>query len=72
VPSSGILQPSEQESFFDQLLGDRNLQKILNVALSIEHNPVARYLAERTPCPRSIGDITQAWAIICPRPIIGM
>lgn len=33
--------------FFDQLLADRKLQKVLNVALSVEHNPVARYIAER-------------------------
>ncbi len=41
--------------FFDQLLGvgaaspleNRKFQKVLNVALSIEHNPVARYIAER-------------------------
>ncbi len=33
--------------FFQQLLGDRKLQNILNVALLIERNPVARYIAER-------------------------
>jgi hypothetical protein len=34
--------------FLDQLpLADSNLQKILKIALSIEHNPVARYLVER-------------------------
>ncbi len=34
--------------FFDQLhLGNRDFQKILNVALSVEHNPIARYLVER-------------------------
>ncbi|HEY9707891.1 MAG TPA: hypothetical protein V6D48_06770, partial [Oculatellaceae cyanobacterium] len=31
--------------FFDQIpLADSNLQKILKVGLSIEHNPVVRYL----------------------------
>jgi DNA-binding CsgD family transcriptional regulator len=56
--------------FFDQLpLADGNLQKILNVALSIEHNPVARYLAERhTPVHEGLVTSPKAWAIICPRP----
>jgi DNA-binding CsgD family transcriptional regulator len=56
--------------FFDQLpLADSNLQKILNVALSIEHNPVARYLAERhTPIHEGLVTSPKAWAIICPRP----
>ncbi len=56
--------------FFDQLpLANRNLQKILNVALSIEHNPVARYVAERhTPVHEGLVTSPKAWAIICPRP----
>ena len=55
--------------FFDQLLADRNLQKLLKVALSVEHNPVARYLAERhTPVHEGLVTSPKAWAIICPRP----
>jgi len=54
--------------FFDQLLADRNLQKLLKVALSVEHNPVARYLAERhTPVHEGLVTSPKAWAIICPR-----
>jgi DNA-binding CsgD family transcriptional regulator len=55
--------------FFDQLLANRNLQKVLQVALSIEHNPVARYIAERhTPVHEGLVTSPKAWAIICPRP----
>lgn len=56
--------------FFDQLpLMNRKLQKILNVALSIEHNPVARYLIERhTPVHEELVTSPKAWAMICPRP----
>lgn len=55
--------------FFRQLLGNRKLQTILNVALSIERNPVARYIAERhTPVHEGIITSPKAWAIICPRP----
>ena len=63
--------------FFEQLLGvgaasplkNRNLQKVLKVALSVVHNPVARYLAERhTPVHEGLVTSPKAWAIICPRP----
>ena len=56
--------------FFDQLpLANRNLQDILNVALSLKHNPVARYIAERhTPVHEGLVTSPKAWAIICPRP----
>jgi DNA-binding CsgD family transcriptional regulator len=55
--------------FFDQLLADRNLQKLLKVALSVEHNPVARYLAERhTPVHEGLVTSPKVWAMICPRP----
>jgi DNA-binding CsgD family transcriptional regulator len=55
---------------FDQFhLTSRNLQSILNVALSIEHNPVARYLVERhTPVHEGLVTSPKTWAIICPRP----
>ena len=56
--------------FFDQLpLANSNLQKILNVALSIEHNPVARYLVERhVPVHEALVTSPSAWTTICPRP----
>jgi DNA-binding CsgD family transcriptional regulator len=55
--------------FFDQLLAERKFQKILDVALSIEHNPVARYLVERhTPVHEGLVISPKAWALICPRP----
>jgi DNA-binding CsgD family transcriptional regulator len=55
--------------FFDQLLANPNLQKVLQVALSVEHNPVARYIAERhTPVHEGLVTSPKAWAILCPRP----
>ncbi len=56
--------------FFDQLpLADSNFQKILKVGLSIEHNPVVRYLVERhTPVHEALVTSPKAWTIICPRP----
>ncbi|BAY34878.1 LuxR family transcriptional regulator [Nostoc carneum NIES-2107] len=55
--------------FFDQLrLLDRKLQKILEIALSIEHNPVARYLVERhTPVHEALVTSPHVWRMICPR-----
>jgi DNA-binding CsgD family transcriptional regulator len=56
--------------FFDQLSQlDPNLQKILKVALSIEHNPVARYLTERhAPVHEGLVTSPKVWSLICPRP----
>jgi DNA-binding CsgD family transcriptional regulator len=63
--------------FFDQLLAvgaaspleAHKLQKVLKVALSVEHNPVARYLAERhTPVHEGLVTSPKTWAILCPRP----
>nr|WP_242037623.1 helix-turn-helix transcriptional regulator [Coleofasciculus sp. FACHB-SPT9] len=56
--------------FFNQLpLSDRNFQKILKIALSIEHNPVARYLAERyAPVHEALVTTPKTWKLICPRP----
>lgn len=55
--------------FFDQMpLLDRNLQRILKVALSIERNPVARYLAEHhAPVHEELVTSPKVWSIICPR-----
>ncbi|WP_271254728.1 LuxR C-terminal-related transcriptional regulator [Pseudanabaena sp. Chao 1811] len=56
--------------FFDQLhLGNRDFQKILNVALSVEHNPIARYLVERhSPVHEGLVLTPKVWSLICPRP----
>jgi DNA-binding CsgD family transcriptional regulator len=56
--------------FFDQFSQlDPNLRKLLKVALSIEHNPVARYLTERhAPVHEGLVTSPKVWSIICPRP----
>jgi DNA-binding CsgD family transcriptional regulator len=63
--------------FFDQLfavgaastLQNKKLQTVLNFALSLEHNPVARYIAERhTPVHEGLVTTPKAWQLICPRP----
>jgi DNA-binding CsgD family transcriptional regulator len=56
--------------FFDQLSQlDPNIQKILKVALSIELNPVARYLSERhAPVHEGLVTSPKVWKMICPRP----
>jgi DNA-binding CsgD family transcriptional regulator len=55
--------------FFDQLLTDQKFQSVLNLALSLEHNPVARYIAERhTPVHEGLVTTPKAWKLICPRP----
>ena len=53
--------------FFDRL-DNPKFKNILNIALSIQHNPVARYLAERhTPVHEQMVTSPKAWSIICPR-----
>ncbi|MDZ7958098.1 MAG: LuxR C-terminal-related transcriptional regulator [Aulosira sp. DedQUE10] len=56
--------------FFDQLpFADSKLQKILEVGLSIKHNPVVRYLVERhAPVHEALVTSPNAWKMICPRP----
>ena len=57
--------------FFDRLhLVDTKLQKAFKVALSIEHNPVARYLVERhAPVHEAlVTKSPKVWTMICPRP----
>ena len=54
--------------FFDQLLADQKFQPVLNLALSLEHNPVVRYIAERhTPVHEGLVTTPKAWKLICPR-----
>lgn len=56
--------------FFDELpLNDPTLQTILKTALSIEHNPIARYITERhAPAHEAMVATPKAWRLICPRP----
>ncbi|MFB2917387.1 LuxR C-terminal-related transcriptional regulator [Aerosakkonema funiforme] len=58
--------------FFDALpekIRDRNLQKLMELALSTEHNPVLRYLVERhTPVHEALVVSPSSWRLICPRP----
>ncbi|WP_295619133.1 LuxR C-terminal-related transcriptional regulator [Chamaesiphon sp. GL140_3_metabinner_50] len=55
--------------FFDELSDlNPNLQKILNVALSVKHNPVARYLFEHhAPVHEGLVTSPKIWSTICPR-----
>lgn len=72
VPTIGEYFSAKRSAvfFFDQqLFNDRNLQKILKIALSTEHNPVARYLAERhAPVHEALLTTPKTWKLICPRP----
>lgn len=55
--------------FFDQLLAEGKFQNVLSIALSLERNPVARYIAERhTPVHEGLVTTPKAWKLICPRP----
>ncbi len=56
--------------FFDQISQlDPNIQKILKVAMSIERNPIARYLTERhAPVHEGLVTSPKVWQMICPRP----
>ncbi|MBO3461857.1 LuxR C-terminal-related transcriptional regulator [Aetokthonos hydrillicola Thurmond2011] len=56
--------------FFDQLpFKDSKLQKTLQIGLSIEHNPVVRYLVERhAPVHEGLVVSPKIWTMICPRP----
>jgi DNA-binding CsgD family transcriptional regulator len=56
--------------FFDELsVLSPNLQKVLKIALSIEHNPIARYLVEHhAPVHEGLVTTPKAWKVICPRP----
>jgi DNA-binding CsgD family transcriptional regulator len=56
--------------FFDQFARvDPKLRKLFEMALSIEHNPVARYLAERhAPVHEGLVTSPKVWSMICPRP----
>jgi DNA-binding CsgD family transcriptional regulator len=61
---------SLSQAIRDQIsVGDRKLDKILQTGLSIEHNPVVRYLVERhTPVHEALLVSPKVWKMICPRP----
>jgi hypothetical protein len=56
--------------FFDQFSQlDPNLQKLFTVALSLDRNPIARYLFEHhAPVHEGLVITPKAWKVICPRP----
>ncbi|MEO0759104.1 MAG: LuxR C-terminal-related transcriptional regulator [Cyanobacteria bacterium J06648_16] len=55
--------------FFDQLLADQKFKPVLDLALSLERNPIARYMAERhTPVHEGLVTTPKVWQSICPRP----
>lgn len=60
--------------FFDRILSaERDLKpafkKAIETALSTEHNPITRYLAEQhAPVHESLVTSPKAWRMICPRP----
>ncbi|MGL5061259.1 MAG: LuxR C-terminal-related transcriptional regulator [Microcoleus sp.] len=56
--------------FFDRMpVVDRTVQKAWKLALSIEHNPVARYLVEHhSPVHEGLVTSPKVWTMICPRP----
>jgi DNA-binding CsgD family transcriptional regulator len=56
--------------FLDQFpLKDSKLQKTLQIGLSIEHNPVVRYLVEHhAPVHEAMVVSPKVWKMICPRP----
>ncbi|BBD63235.1 transcriptional regulator (plasmid) [Nostoc sp. HK-01] len=73
VPKIGEYFAAKRYSilFFEQLplAADKNLQKIFKIALSIKHNPIARYLVERhAPVHEALVMSPKAWKVICPRP----
>jgi DNA-binding CsgD family transcriptional regulator len=50
--------------FFDRL----NIPKTMQLALSVEYNPVARYLVERhAPVHNGVLESPKTWRLICPR-----
>ncbi|WGV28812.1 LuxR C-terminal-related transcriptional regulator [Halotia branconii] len=55
--------------FWDQLpLANSSFQSLLEVGLSVEHNPVVRYLVEHhAPVHEALVLTPKAWKLICPR-----
>jgi DNA-binding CsgD family transcriptional regulator len=55
---------------FEQItLADARLQKALELGLSVEHNPMLRYLIEHhAPVHEALVTSPKTWQMICPRP----
>lgn len=72
IPKVGEHFAAQRSSlfFFDQFARiDPKLRKLFEVALSVEHNPVARYLTERhAPVHEGLVTSPKVWQMICPRP----
>lgn len=71
IPSLGQYFSSTRQGlfFFDQLaVLEPQLQQVMGRALSIEHNPVVRYITERhAPVHESLVTTPKVWRMICPR-----
>ncbi|MGR3275606.1 LuxR C-terminal-related transcriptional regulator [Acaryochloris marina NIES-2412] len=71
IPSLGQYFSSTRQGlfFFDQLsVLEPQLQQVMDRALSIEHNPVVRYITERhAPVHESLVTSPKVWRMICPR-----
>ncbi len=47
---------------------DSQIEKVLQIALSVEHNPIARYLVEHhAPIHEALVTSPKVWTTICPR-----
>lgn len=72
VPKLGELFVARRRGifFFDRFpAANPSLQKALQVGLSLERNPVVRYLVERhAPVHEALVTSPKVWAAICPRP----
>lgn len=72
VPKIGEYFAAKRQGifFFDRLpFIDRNLDKTLRIAFSIERNPVVRYLVERhAPVHEALVISPKIWTTLCPRP----
>jgi hypothetical protein len=63
------LLPSDLGYFLRPAFSGSKASNRSKLALSLEHNPVARYIAERhTPVHEGLVTTPKAWKLICPRP----
>lgn len=71
IPKLGQYFASTRQGlfFFDQLpLIEPRLKPVIDRALSIEHNPVVRYIVEHhAPAHESLVTSPKVWQMICPR-----
>ncbi|BDM78601.1 helix-turn-helix transcriptional regulator [Acaryochloris marina] len=71
IPQLGQYFASTRQGlfFFDQLpMLEPRLQQVMDRALSLNHNPVVRYITERhAPVHESLVTSPKVWRMICPR-----